>query len=227
MNYFEEHDAIVVNNEDPDKLGKIKVKCASLLDEEQELPFWIPPRFHYVGIGGGWFGIPAKDSWVKIDVPVESQWDEVPFEQSLSSDAGIRWQCTAYNDIQTLPKIFKTNYPQRVGYAWPSGFALFVDEKDSEMNVGYFDGATPTTWIKITKTKIDIMAENVRIGGDSATEHFVFGDVLETYLSHAVTGLKFWLDNHVHTHPQGPTTGLVTSSPAIPSPLLSTKHTVE
>ena len=94
MTDFERHPAIVTNAADPLMLGRIKVRCSSLLDEEQELPFWIPPKFHFVTvdadpaaegalIGAGWFAVPAKDTWVDLKVPTESRWDEVQWEQSL------------------------------------------------------------------------------------------------------------------------------------------------
>lgn len=263
MNY-NEHRAIVTNNEDPDILGRLKVKCASLLDEEQELPLWIPPRFHFVGlaadpsgnvIGCGWFGIPAIDTWVDLMVPEESRWDEVPWEQSLEMEGGgIHWKCTTYNDVQKIPEIFKTNYPFRSGYVWPNGWTIFVDSKVDEMTMGYVpDGKTPEAWFKILKdhtiiaensdgmkihllpTKIlveatggpvEIVGDNIKLGGAAATEHIPYGDILKTYLTteQAAFGTTH---THVCAAPGAPSGPPVPIMNPVPGNLLSTKHTVE
>lgn len=239
---YTEHRALITNINDPKKQGRIKVKCASLLDEELELPYWIPPRFHYVSlakdpngkvVGAGWFGIPAKDTWVDLLVPEESQWDEVPGEQSLQMDGGgIRWKCTTYNDVATLPEVFKKNYPMRSGYAWPTGWTLFVDMKSGDMMMGYMpDGKTPKAWINIHKDNaieianedgmsitlakdrikvvaagapVEITGDNVFIGDPSATEHIPLGDALFAFLNTLSTG---WGASHAHL-----STGLVAPS---------------
>jgi hypothetical protein len=245
---FNEHRALVTNVQDPLQLGRIKVTCASLLDEEVELPFWIPPRFHFVGmakdsngktVGAGWFGIPAKDSWVELLVPEDSAWDEVPGEQSLQMEGGgLHWKCTAYNDVATLPAIFKTNYPQRSGYVWPNGWVLFTDSKTGEMDLGYAsDGKTLEHFIQIKKNgRINIKGTNVHIGGDGAGESMALGDALYTFLNTVATG---WGATHTHQSTGliaptggGPVTG-VTGTPVSPmdvpvqADLVSGKHKVE
>lgn len=233
MTDFEKHRAIVTNVDDPDMLGRVMVRCATLLDEDMELPFWIPPKFHYVTvdkdangnvIGAGWFAVPAKDTWVDLEVPVESRWDEIPWEQSLQMEgAGIRYKCTLYNDVQKVPEIFKTNYPQRAGTVWPSGWVHFVDSKTGEMQLAYYPDQKkpPEAFIKILKDHsillenkdgqkvhllpgkliveaagpVEITGDNVFIGDPGATEHIPLGDALFTFLNTVATG---WGTTHTH-----------------------------
>ena len=185
MTTYIRHDAKVSNASDPDKLGKIKVICASLLDEDEELPIWIRPEIHFVGEGGGWFGIPAKDSWVELLVPEHSRFDEVLGEQLLTGMKDIRWRCTAYDAANPLPKVFETSYPQRSGYAWPNGWAFFVDSKVGELYLAYTDGdGAPQQYFKFNKDgKCDLRFDNVNIGGDAAGESMSLGDALFGYLN--------------------------------------------
>jgi hypothetical protein len=231
MTYFERHDAIVTNNLDPDKLGRLKVKCSTLLDEDQELPFWIPPRFHFVQAGGGYFGVPAKDTWVELLVPVGSDVDEVWDDQSLQMEgSGLRWVCTAYNDVQKLHGYFKANYPNRFGYAWPNGWLWIVDTKDQSMFFGYVpdEKGEPEVGLDIEKNAqsirlsnkagmkvevtdqkvvilanggpVEVTGDNVSIGDPSATEHIPLGDALFTFLNTVATG---WGATHTHSVPAG------------------------
>jgi hypothetical protein len=256
MTAYAEHDALVVNNDDPEKRGRLKLSCGSLTDEGEELPWWIPPRFHYVDGSGGWFGIPEKYSWVKLFIAEDSEWDEIQGEQTLSvgEDAGMYWQCSAYNDIQRLSDIFKTNYPKRRGYVYPNGWAVFVDSKDNEMVLGYYpdEKRPPEAWIKMlkdhsvmlensdgmkvhllpskilieSKATVEIVGTSVKIGGASATHPQVCGDVLDNYLK--AEQLAFGTTHsHICAAP-----GVASGPPVpimgpVPANLLSTKHKVE
>lgn len=250
MAEHEEHRAIVTNTADPLMLGRIKVKCESLLSGEQELPDWISPQFHFVDVrggGGGFFGVPVKDTFVPLLVPVESKWDAVQFEQSLQM-ADVRYKCAIYNDVAKLPKMFKTNYPDRVGYAWANAWTMIVDLKTGEMFIGYIPDAQLKSYIKITKNKeilvqsedghkitlktgevtveaagsspINLVAAAVKIGGSSAIEKQVHGDILNTFL----TAFQVWAAAHGHPAFGAPP---ASAPPIVPPTLLSTKHTVE
>jgi hypothetical protein len=231
--------AIVTNINDPEKRGRIKVKCAALLDEEQELPDWIRPEFHFVAKTGGWFGIPAKDSGVEIKVPERSIYDEVPWEQSLQAGFDIRWVCTAYNPKQPLPKVFETNYPERSGYVWPNGWAFFTDSKTGEAFWMYYDddNATPKHFVQIDKNgNIRIKGTAVLIGGDDAQESMALGDALYQFLNTVATG---WGASHVHDGTSiiaPPGGGACSGATGVPTPgmdtpvqadLVSGKHKVE
>lgn len=257
MTFFERHDAIVTDPNDPEKFGRLKVKCSTLIDEDQELPFWVPPRFHFVSPpNGGYFGIPAKDSWVELLVPVESKFDEVPEEQSLQMEGGgLRWTCTAYNDVQALHEYFKTNYPERRGYVWPNGWVWYTDSKSGEMTWCYApdEKKDPEAWIKILKDHtielgnsdgmkvlltdskiiieatggpVEIVADNIKLGGVAATEHLVLGDVLKTWLTTEQAAFGS-LHTHVCAAPGSPSGPPVPTLGPVPANLLSTKHTVE
>lgn len=248
---FDKFYAVVTNTDDPEKSGRIKVKAENLLSEDIEVPYWIEPRFHFVTKTGGFFGVPEVGSLVEIEMPVSTSNDELPDISSLTPSE-VRYVCTAYTDIQTLHKIFSTNYPQRIGWAFPGGWVIYVDTKDGSIFMGYLGtGTTPKSWIKVEADKmtietdqgvriklepsqvlveadsvpINLVSPNVKIGGTAASEAIALGNKLVTYFGTK----KIWDDAHVHTSaaPGSPSSPPTVPSPAVPGDLLSTKHTVE
>ena len=160
---FDKNYAIVTNTDDPEKRGRIKVKSDNFLSENIEIPYWIEPRFHYVTKNGGFFAVPEIDSMVEIEFPISSGDDELPDLSSLTPTE-VRYICTAFNDIQSLSKIFETNYPRRIGWAFPESWAIYVDTKDGSIFLGHLSGTTPKSWILIEKDKITIETDQgVRI----------------------------------------------------------------
>ena len=109
------HWAIVTDNEDPEKRGRIKFKSETLCNGA-EFPDWVEPMFPYVSIGGfGWFFVPMPDTVIRIDA------DEDDFLDAPRA----RWLPTIYNDINELPEEFKEGYPFKMGITTPAGYFLF------------------------------------------------------------------------------------------------------
>lgn len=65
--YYGKYRAIVTNNKDPDKMGRIKVKCPSLLDEYESA--WCMPCFPFLYNTHGIFNIPKINDvvWVEFE----------------------------------------------------------------------------------------------------------------------------------------------------------------
>lgn len=257
MSDFEKHNALVSNVDDPDQLGRVKIKCASFLREDSELPWWIPPRVPWLDISGGqWFAVPAKDTWVEVLLPTESRWDEVPFEQSLQMEgSGMRYLPTTFNDLQKVHTYFKTNYPQRYGVVYPGGWIQYIDAKSGELNLAYVpdENEDPEAWIKISSDKsitiqnsdgmklqiletkviveaagpVEINGDNVSIGDPGATEKIPLGNALVSYLNSVATGFGS-THTHVCAAPGSPSgVPVPTMTAPVEANLVSGKHTVE
>jgi hypothetical protein len=155
--------AEVTNVDDPDRLGRIKVKCAAILADEIELPDWIEPKFAYVSPGKiGWFSVPEIGSIVEIEYPISSAYDEFAAETQLHMN-DWRYVCTTYSDAQELPEIFKTNYPKRAGQVYPNGWMVYFDYSDNSPHIflGYApDGTSPKLWVKITDSMIEVSTDS-------------------------------------------------------------------
>lgn len=134
----EDHSALVTDNEDPEKRGRLKVSCQSLAAADTELPEWIDPgdqQFSAKKVGkseGGALWLPTVGSTVRIQVAVSDQGrDETPLERFLSNPS-YKWFPGAPTDDdgkQKLPKDLTTNYPNRRGWVTPGGNKLFFDDK--------------------------------------------------------------------------------------------------
>lgn len=125
----ERHHAIVTKNDDPDKLGRIMVKCAAITgDADTELPMWVQPLFDW-----GWFYIPDIDEQVEIEVVTDSDVDESR-GQALIADAEVRWLGKRYYSPQgatplKVPPDFTSQYGKQRGFATPFGHVLLFDDK--------------------------------------------------------------------------------------------------
>lgn len=248
---FDKFYAVVTNTDDPEKRGRIKAKSDNLLSEDIEIPYWIEPRFHFVTKTGGFFGVPEVGSMVEIELAVSTKNDELPDISSLTPNE-VRYLCTTFNDVQELHKIFSTNYPKRIGWAFPGGWIIYVDTKDGSIFLGYLGtGITPKSWILIENdtvtietdqgvriklepsqvlveadsVPINLVSPNVKIGGAAANEFIALGNKLITYFGTK----KIWDDAHVHTSaaPGSPSSPPTVPSPTVPTDMISTKHTVE
>lgn len=136
---IEIHKAIVSRVNDPQKQGRIRVKCQSLAAAGVELPIWVKPIFAFSshgladGEGSGWFAVPEPGSEVEIEVNVGDSGDETAGETFISHP-DIHYRAAMYSSAQPLPAEFQTNYPHRRGLRTPSGHVLvFDDEPDKEL----------------------------------------------------------------------------------------------
>jgi hypothetical protein len=148
----------VVDNNDPDKLGRIKVTIGGILEDTIEvgnLP-WATPAFpisYGSGSGFGSFAVPMVDSWVWVFFENGSHVQPVFFAE-------------AADGIHGLPTEKNSNYPNKRVIKSKNGIVISVDDTDLEIKLTHPTGK----YIKMDKTgAIIISAGNIEITGETVT----------------------------------------------------------
>lgn len=133
------HRAIVTQNEDPEKIGRIIVKCQTLISFEEELPFWIEPAPVFVTKespgngrgGGGFFFVPEIGSEVELDVLDNTSSDQQAGESFLQTP-DIRYIAPPFSTTQNIPGEFTDGYPKRCGIKTSAGHVILFDNTDGK-----------------------------------------------------------------------------------------------
>lgn len=172
--YFGKYRGQVVDNEDPDNLGRIKAKVPRVLGEETS--GWALPAFAYGGTSEqGLFALPDKDAGVWI----EFEGGDLSFPI---------WSGTWYSrnavpeKARAGMKIWKTK----------SGHKIVLDDDAPALHIRDSKGSSITLdsgGVKITAgngTKITIDATNIELVG-GAGHPLVLGDKLLQYLQQLVS----------------------------------------
>lgn len=130
------HFAIITDNNDPDRRGRLKLRCQSLIGADFELPDWVEPEnplFTSIDDGGSLF-LPKIGSTVELVVDVhDPDFDQVRGERFLANPSA-KWRQavpTASADAVPLPADLITNYPNRRGFVTPAGHKLIFDDSGS------------------------------------------------------------------------------------------------
>lgn len=131
------YEATVTWNEDPDKLGKIRVSCVGLMgDEETEIPIDVDPVHDW-----GWFYVPDVGEIVEIEVIEGSSEDEQNGQMSIDN-LDIKWRSKRFfgnteGDTPTpINEDFtSTNYGKRRGFATPMGHVFMFDDTEGSEQV--------------------------------------------------------------------------------------------
>lgn len=139
--FREYHVGIVVDNADPEKRGRVKVECGTLLAAGVALPEWVEPTFPYLAsasqnaVNAGWMFVPDVGVAVEIELSSGTTRDEVP--GMVSFDAGaIKWRaCLFAHGKDEIHSEFQDNYPNRRGIVTAAGHALVFDDTDGDPEV--------------------------------------------------------------------------------------------
>lgn len=133
----ERHEAIVTVNEDPEKRGRIKVKCPGIIgDPDTELPDFIEPSFDW-----GWFYVPDVGEEVEIEWVTEDENAEGTRGQASIDNPSIFWTTKRFESIEgeaARPQhdlMTGTNYGKRRGFRTPTGHVLFFDDTPGDEQV--------------------------------------------------------------------------------------------
>lgn len=184
MNQRDKFEAVVTNNQDPEKRGRLKVTCRALVAEGVELPDWIEPAFPYAADGAGWFFVPPAGTPIEIEAIVSADGDDSP-GQAFIANPDYRWTACLYAGPDAVPAEFKEAYGTRLGIKTPAGQLLLFDEQASSILIGGFTA--------------------LRLGSANATEPFVLGLVFQAFASALIDALL----GHFHVcaapgNPSGP-----------------------
>ena len=133
------YDAIVTDNDDEEKRGRVEYACAGLMgDEETPLPEWAVPSLDW-----GWFVVPDIGEIIEIEVIVSSETDE-SYGQSSIGSLNAKWKGKrAWTSSETdgdnvprpIPEDFQTNYGKRRGFATPAGHIMYFDDTTGKEKV--------------------------------------------------------------------------------------------
>lgn len=142
--------AEVVANDDPEKRGRIRVKCTGILgDEESDLPMWIEPCLDW-----GFFLVPDVGEIVQIVAVTCGEQDEI-FGQASIGELDPKWYGQRFyqkdddpsKGRRKVPDDFTSkNYGKRRGFKTPAGHLLIFDDTAGaeEVTLSCSSGKDPT-----------------------------------------------------------------------------------
>ncbi len=225
---WDRYNAIVTDNQDPDKLGRVKVRCAMLVSHGSALPFWIPPAQWYMskandsGDGCGWFWVPEVGSVVMIEVLKGVRGDFVK-NQSMVMNPDVRYYPAPYSPVSVPGDDFTgANYPKIRGLKTPSGHVLVFDDTTGSETIT-LRHSSGGSYITIDKAgTVTIEAPRINIGAD-ADNHLTRAEDLKAFIQQ----VKTYLDSHLHPTGVGPSGPPTTPMPAFDDAIISTKHWVK
>lgn len=161
---------IVVDNEDPKKLGRVKCSIEGMFDgiDKESLPWissWCPS-----GLGGGvnlsFFAVPNEGSELVIEFPYKNPY--APFYTGY-------WQSE-----KTHQTLFDTNYPRRYGWIDELDNYWFVDREEEHIKLHHSSG-----------TRVEIFKDgNVEVETMDKVDLIVHGDCNATIDENLIAEVK-------------------------------------
>lgn len=220
----ERYVARVVNNNDPEKRGRIEVVCPDWTGSNKKtISTWIEPVYEW-----GFFIVPDIDELVEIEIIVRAPTDITPKAASIWNPV-IRWRGKRFWGGESsgegspiprpIPEDFtSTNYGKRRGFCTPAGHVLMFDDTEGSEQV-------KLTWTNGDDSSFLLLEKDgsVTLQGKAGTVVFIKADG-KIYLNGesgsvpAVLGdkMKTLFDGHVHPTGTGPS-GPPTAGTPIPS----------
>jgi hypothetical protein len=239
--FYGKYRGFVIDNNDPGKLGRLKVTVPAVLGDEVKV--WAYPCVPYGGNANqGFFFIPEKESgvWIEFEegdpefpIWVGTFWTKPKGKSEAPKPNGPDGK--EKGEVQSPPsaKIIKTKKGHTIQLEDIDGSEMVTIVDGQNKNFITLDQNGITISAKNNGTKITMTAEGITIKGtnikigDGAAEKLVKGTTLATNVATFITALSS------HTHPAVCSTPGVTvtlSSPADPFTLdvpLSSNHSVE
>jgi hypothetical protein len=222
------HTAEVVDTADPEKRGRIRVKCPSLLgDNETDLPMWVEPAMQW-----GWFLIPDVGDIVDIDIVADDGAGEgFVGDQASIEGPDTKWRGISYwlkdagetNVPRPIHPEMLVNYGKRRGFSTPAGHVFVFDDKEGAEKITIAwkskDAVATDNFIAIEEGKISVHATGMHLDLKVATCDIVDGADSEvvrgTELKTWITGTLLTIFNaHLHptaVGPSGPPTSPLTA----------------
>ena len=191
--------AKVVDNQDPEKRGRLRVSCRALVADGLQIPEWVEPCFPYVSSNSsGWFFVPEPGTLVEIEFIAANQDEWTPGEAYIA-EPDYKWRCCLYPEGEALPEEFRQgSYGKIMGVKTPQGSLLLFDDDFLNIILRCFG--------------------EIKLGSPEADEPLVLGTALKTFqstyldqitaLADAVESIADALATHVHVE-----TGATTNVP--------------
>lgn len=194
--YYGPHRALVVDNNDPDNLGRLEVILPER-DPKRPLPNWAWPFNTYGGNDYGAYDIPRKGDFVWL-----------MFEGGRLSHPV--WTPCGYG-ADELPEEFAT--VNHKGYKTPRGTLILInDNKDEEEILVRLN--SKTDWIKVNKDVLETESKLIKLGKEQE-EHALMGDTtkekLENFMDKVMEFMQQYI-THTHSTPFGPTSPPILAS---------------
>jgi uncharacterized protein involved in type VI secretion and phage assembly len=184
---------VVEDRNDPQQLGRLKLKVPSLLDAA--VTGWAWPAAPYAGAGIGLFAIPQVGDLVWVEF-VEGELDQPIW-------SGCAW--ARPSDQTEIPEEARTGYPDRIVLRTASGNVVIISDESGKEEIIVRAKAGCEVVLDPNANRATVQADEVIVRGSGgsteelATKSFV----------------KDVFDNHTHASGVGPTaTPAPTSTPA-------------
>jgi hypothetical protein len=123
---------IVIGTDDPQKRGRIRIKCAALTgDPEVAWPGWVEPVFEW-----GMFVVPDVTEQVEVEVIADDQYaSDIPGQAFLEHPniqyRGKRLPALQAEGARPVHSLFTAkNYGKRRGFQTPTGHVLMFDDTE-------------------------------------------------------------------------------------------------
>lgn len=196
QSYTEVLRAQVVDNQDPELRGRLKVRCAALLPDETELPEWLDPCFPYADNKAiaGWFAVPGPGTEVELELVTGSSDDAVAGLSTMVGGA-YKWRAALYPTTESVPQDFRTNYGKRLGLRTPEGQLLIFDDKLGELILG--------------------VVGKLRLGSYESGHPIVLGDVFKDMMGTLLGALA------AHKHPLAGAVIMLGAPTVPPTPVMT------
>ena len=228
--FYGKYRGFVVNNEDPKRLGRVRLRVPSVLGPNV-VTGWASPCLPYGGQGNqGFLYIPEVGAgvWVEFE---EGDLEFPIWVGTFWSEPGGKSEWPTLNDADGKERTNEQKPPTRKIIKTQKGHTIQFEDADREEMVTIVE-ATHKHVVTLNKDGIQITdgvngnkiimgKEGIQLGSSGATEPFVLGDQFAANLNSFLTALN------AHTHPVA---GGTASAPTTPLQLevpLSAKHKVE
>lgn len=167
--FYERASAIVVDVDDPEKRGRIRVRCAAVCGADEIWDEWALPQFPTAGNGHGWFFLPNPGDVVEV-VYLAGMTSDSAFGQSFIFNPRLRWVAAHYGSTSDVPSEFAgDNYRRRYGISLDDGTVFVMDRERSE---------------------ISMRASKVRLGTLSGGEPVIGGSSAEVWVGDLVSAIE-------------------------------------
>lgn len=181
--HYSSYRGIVVDNEDPLKVGRLRVLVPDLNTSSAD-DTWMWPKGNYAGNNYGAQVIPKKGDMIWVEY--------------LKGDADFPiWSHGHFADGE-VPEEFETI--KHFGFKTPKGNVVLIDDNDDQESI-LVKRFSQLEWIRISEEEIEVEGQLIKLGKDSE-EKALLGDTTKEKLENLLDNLDTFLDTFIqHTHP--------------------------